>query len=112
MLDLRPPDRSGHDVPEAVRADPATRLLPVVMMTGYATSAERARAQAEGVTDFVPRHFSPHELLPRVRVLVTPKQFADEHERAERVILALPGCRDGDVVEALHGLVSAERQRA
>ena len=74
---------------EAIRADPATRLLPVVMMTGYATSAERARAQAEGVTDFIPKPFSPHELLPRVRALVMLKQFADEHEHAERVILTL-----------------------
>jgi putative two-component system response regulator len=74
---------------EAIRADPATRLLPVVMLTGYATSAERARAQAEGVTDFLAKPFSPHELLPRVRALVMLKQFADEHEHAERVILTL-----------------------
>ena len=89
LLDLRLPDRSGHDVLEAIRADPATRLLPVVMLTGYATSAERARAQAEGVTDFLAKPFSPHELLPRVRALVMLKQFADEHEHAERVILTL-----------------------
>ena len=89
LLDLRLPDRTGHDVLEAIRADPATRLLPVVMITGYATSAERARAQAEGVTDFIPKPFSPHELLPRVRALVMLKQFADEHEHAERVILTL-----------------------
>ena len=89
LLDLRLPDRSGHDVLEEIRADPATRLLPVVMMTGYATSAERARAQAEGVTDFIPKPFSPHELLPRVGALVMLKQFADEHEHAERVILTL-----------------------
>ena len=89
LLDLRLPDRSGHDVLEEIRADPATRLLPVVMMTGYATSAERARAQAGGVTDFIPKPFSPHELLPRVGALVMLKQFADEHEHAERVILTL-----------------------
>jgi cyclic di-GMP phosphodiesterase len=89
LLDLRLPDRSGHEVLEAIRADPATRLLPVVMLTGYATSAERARAQAEGVTDFLAKPFSPHELLPRVRALLMLKQFADEHEHAERVILTL-----------------------
>ncbi|MEX0879468.1 MAG: HD domain-containing phosphohydrolase [Thermoanaerobaculia bacterium] len=89
LLDLRLPDRSGHEVLEAIRADPGTRLLPVVMMTGYATTAERVRAQTEGVTDFIAKPFSPHELLPRVRVLVTLKQFADEHEHAERVILTL-----------------------
>ncbi len=89
LLDLQLPDLSGHDVLEAIRADPATRLLPVVMMTGMATTAEKLRANAAGVTDFLAKPFAPEELLPRVRALVTLKQFADEHEHAERVILTL-----------------------
>jgi putative two-component system response regulator len=89
MLDLHLPDRSGHDVLEAIRADPATRLLPVVMLTGMATATEKMRAQAEGVTDFIAKPFSQEELLPRVRALVMLKLFADEHEHAEHVILTL-----------------------
>jgi putative two-component system response regulator len=89
LLDLQLPDLSGHEVLEAIRSDPATRLLPVVMMTGMATTAEKLRAQAAGVTDFIAKPFSPEELLPRVRALVMLKQFADEHEHAERVILTL-----------------------
>lgn len=89
LLDLQLPDRSGHEVLEEIRADPATRLLPVVMLTGLGTTAEKLRAQAEGVTDFLSKPFSPEELLPRVRALVMLKQFADEHEHAEHVILML-----------------------
>jgi cyclic di-GMP phosphodiesterase len=89
LLDLNLPDRSGHEVLEAVRSDPATRLLPVVMITGGASSAERLRAQGEGVTDFLTKPFSSEELLPRVRALVLLKRFADEHEHAEKVILTL-----------------------
>jgi cyclic di-GMP phosphodiesterase len=89
FLDLQLPDRSGHEVLEEVRADPATRLLPIVMLTGVATSLEKIRAHREGVTDFMAKPFSPAELLPRVRSLVMLKQFADEHEHAERVILTL-----------------------
>lgn len=89
LLDLQLPDLSGHEVLEAIRSDPATRLLPVVMMTGMATTAEKLRAQSAGVTDFIAKPFSPEELLPRVRALVMLKQFADEHEHAERVILTL-----------------------
>src|SRR5207237_1785622 len=51
LLDLHLPDRSGHEVLEAIRSDPATRLLPVVMLTGQATSAENLRAAADGGTD-------------------------------------------------------------
>jgi putative two-component system response regulator len=89
LLDLQLPDMNGHQVLEAIRSDPATRLLPVVMITGMATPAEKLRAQAAGVTDFIPKPFSQEELLPRVRALVMLKQFADEHEHAERVILTL-----------------------
>jgi len=89
LLDLRLPDRSGHDVLEEIRSDPRTRLLPVVMLTGYATSEEKIRATRAGVTDFLAKPFFPEELLPRVRSLVLLKQFSDEHEHAEHVILTL-----------------------
>jgi putative two-component system response regulator len=89
LLDLHLPDRSGHEVLEEIRAEPATRLLPVVMLTGTTSPAEKIRAQAEGVTDFLSKPFSPEELVPRVRALVMLKQFADEHEHAEHVILTL-----------------------
>jgi putative two-component system response regulator len=89
LLDLRLPDIDGHEVLKAIRSDPATRLVPVIMLTGVATRAEMVKAQAEGVTDFLAKPFSSEELLPRVRALVSLKQFADEHEHAERVILML-----------------------
>jgi putative two-component system response regulator len=94
MLDLRLPDRSGLEVLEALRGDPATRLLPIVMLTGVGSTDEKLRAQSAGVTDFVTKPFSPTELLPRVRALVTLKQFADEHEHVERVILMLASTID------------------
>jgi putative two-component system response regulator len=89
FLDLQLPDRSGHSVLEEIRADPVTRLLPVVMLTGFASSSEKVRAYKEGVTDFLAKPFAPDELLPRVRSLVLLKQFADEHEHTGRVILTL-----------------------
>ena len=89
LLDLHLPDRSGQEVLEQIREEPVTRLLPVIMLTGASSQAERMRAQALGVTDFVAKPFSAEELLPRVRALVLLKQFADEHEHAERVILTL-----------------------
>lgn len=89
FLDLQLPDRSGHSVLEEIRSNPATRLLPVVMLTGFASSEEKVRAYELGVTDFLAKPFSPEELLPRVRSLVLLKQFADEHEHAGTVILTL-----------------------
>ena len=89
LLDVRLPDLNGHDVLDELRSDPATRLLPVVMLTGHAVREEKLRAIRGGVSDFLGKPFSAEELLPRVRSLVMMKQFADEHEHAERVILTL-----------------------
>jgi len=89
FLDLQLPDGSGHSVLEAIRAEPATRLLPVVMLTGLATSEQKKRAYELGVTDFLAKPFAPDELLPRVRSLVLLKQFADEHDHAESMIATL-----------------------
>ncbi len=89
LLDLMLPDASGNDVLEQIRENPATRLLPVVMMTGHGTREDRLRAQRAGVTDFLAKPVAAEELIPRVRSLVLLKHFADEHEHAERVILML-----------------------
>jgi putative two-component system response regulator len=89
FLDLNLPDRSGHSVLEELRSGPATRLLPVVMLTGFASSEEKVRAYELGVTDFLAKPFSPDELLPRVRSLVLLKLFADEHEHAGRMLMTL-----------------------
>ena len=89
FLDLQLPDQSGHSILEAIRAEPATRLLPVVMLTGLATSEQKVRAYELGVTDFLAKPFAPDELLPRVRSLVLLKLFADELEYAEHMIVTL-----------------------
>jgi putative two-component system response regulator len=89
LLDVQLPGRSGHDVLEAIRDDPRTRLLPVVMLTGAATGEEKLKAIRAGVTDFMPKPFSAEELQVRVRSLIQLKSFADSLEDAERVIVAL-----------------------
>jgi len=67
LLDLHLPGRSGQDVLAELRADPVTRLLPIIMITGGATDEERLHAMAEGVTDFVPTRREDRPLGPRAR---------------------------------------------
>jgi putative two-component system response regulator len=104
LLDLQLPDLSGHRILEEIRLDPATRLLPVIMLTGHATLEEKLRATREGVTDFLAKPVAIEELLPRVRSLVQMKHFADEHEHVERVLLTLATLIDTrDPFTAGHG---------
>jgi len=89
LLDVQLPGRSGHEVLAAIRANPETRLLPVVMLTGTASKIDRLQAIEGGVTDFIAKPFSPEELTARVRSLVKLKLVTDALEDAERVIVAL-----------------------
>lgn len=89
LLDLHLPGKSGQDVLTQLRAEPLTRLLPIIMITGGATGEDRLRAMAEGVTDFVAKPFVTEELLARIQSLVQLKRFTDELEHAEHVIIAL-----------------------
>lgn len=89
VLDIHMDGLSGHDLLRMIRETPATRLLPVVMLTGTPTGVERLRAIEGGVTDFIAKPFSAEELLARVQSLVRMKRFTDALEDAENVIVAL-----------------------
>src|ERR1700675_1698792 len=89
LLDMQLPGRSGHEVLAEIRADPRTRLIPVVMITGAATQERKLKAIEAGVTDFIGKPFSPEELVARVRALLELKLVTDALEDAEQVIIAL-----------------------
>jgi len=89
LLDMQLPGRSGHDVLKEIRADPRSRLIPVVMITGAATHERKLKAIEAGVTDFLGKPFSPEELVARVRALMELKLVTDALEDAEQVIIAL-----------------------
>ena len=46
ILDVHLPDREGHEVLRSIRSDTATRLVPVVMMTGEASRDEKLDARS------------------------------------------------------------------
>jgi putative two-component system response regulator len=89
LLDMQLPGRSGHELLSEIRADPHTRLIPVVMITGAATHELKLKAIESGVTDFLAKPFSPEELAARVRALLELKFVTDALEDAEQVIIAL-----------------------
>jgi DNA-binding response OmpR family regulator len=65
MCDLMLPDHSGIQVLRSLRA--ARPRLPVVMITGYATSENHEMALEAGATDFLAKPFEESELLAVVR---------------------------------------------
>jgi DNA-binding NtrC family response regulator len=61
ILDLKMPKRSGLEVLESIRQQYPT--VPVVMISGYASIKDAIAATRLGASDFIPKPFTPEELL-------------------------------------------------
>lgn len=70
ILDLMLPGRSGLEVLTALRADPATVHLPVMMLTAKGQGRDREAAERAGVSRFMTKPFSNAEMREAVRGLV------------------------------------------
>lgn len=77
LLDVLMPGLSGYEVCRMLRADPATRVLPVIMVTALDPTEERIRGLDAGADDFLTKPINPPELLARVRSLLRIKTFHD-----------------------------------
>ena len=80
LLDVMMPGMDGYEVCRRLRDDPATRLLPVVMITASG-EPEKVKAIEAGADDFLQKPFDQAELLARVRSLLRIKRFHDTIER-------------------------------
>jgi DNA-binding response OmpR family regulator len=67
LLDLMLPGASGLEVCRALRAQPATARVPVVILTARVEEADRIVGLEVGADDYVTKPFSMRELLARVR---------------------------------------------
>jgi class 3 adenylate cyclase len=80
LLDVVMPGMDGYEVCRRIRAEPATRLLPVVMVTAT-PGQERVQALEAGADDFLRKPIDQAELLARVGSLVRIKRYHDTIER-------------------------------
>jgi DNA-binding response OmpR family regulator len=70
LLDLMLPHVNGIEVCRAARANPATAAIPIIMLTARAEESERIAGLEVGADDYIPKPFSPNELVARVRALL------------------------------------------
>lgn len=70
ILDIDMPRKSGIDVLDAIKADPVTDKLPVLMLTGERDTDTVMRAMGSGAGDYMVKPFQPDRLLERMNRLV------------------------------------------
>ena len=89
LSDVLMPDPDGFELCRQIKRSSATRLIPVVLVTGLREVEDRIRGLDAGADDFVAKPFNFDELVARVRSLVDRKHFTDDLESAESVITSL-----------------------
>jgi DNA-binding response OmpR family regulator len=73
FLDWTMPGMAGVDVCRALREDPATAGIRIVMLTARSQDSDRRHAEAMGADDYITKPFSPIELLEKVRDVLGPE---------------------------------------
>jgi len=89
LMDVMMPHVNGFDACRALKQNPATRLIPVVLVTALQDSQDRIRGHDAGADDFISKPVNAHELRARVRSLIRIKRYTDDLDTAESVIVSL-----------------------
>ncbi|HET6929341.1 MAG TPA: HD domain-containing phosphohydrolase [Candidatus Acidoferrum sp.] len=89
LLDVLMPRPSGFEVCQAIKSNPETRLIPVVLLTSLTSDSDRIHGIMCGADEFLNKPVNQHELLARVHSLLRLKQFTDELDNAETVLFSL-----------------------
>lgn len=96
LLDLMLPGMDGLDVCRALKADPLTQTIAIIMVTAKGEETDVVLGLELGADDYVVKPFSPRELVARVRAALRRGPLREEAGRAtDRIV------RAGLVIDAL-----------
>ncbi|WP_162294977.1 motility regulator RomR [Myxococcus sp. CA027] len=90
LADVMMPGKSGHEVCEALKNDPATQGIPVVLLAGTFEAFDENRARAARADDHVTKPFESQVLLDKVKALVGQKSNTMPASAATQVRHAAP----------------------
>jgi CheY-like chemotaxis protein len=67
LLDVNMPRMGGFEVLSAIKLDPATAFMRVILLTGAEQESDIMRGFSLGAADYIVKPFNPMELLVRIR---------------------------------------------
>ncbi|MEI6337925.1 MAG: response regulator transcription factor [Verrucomicrobiota bacterium] len=83
VLDIMLPGMDGYAVCKALKKDPGTESLPIVMLTAKSELNERVHGLEIGADDYVTKPFSPRELVLRVQALLRRLHTSNQGDALE-----------------------------
>jgi two-component system phosphate regulon response regulator PhoB len=85
ILDLMLPEMDGKDVCRALKSNPLTQSIPILILTAKGEEVDRVIGLELGADDYVTKPFSPRELVLRVKAILRRKEAPDEREKKIQV---------------------------
>src|SRR6266436_9648938 len=67
LMDIQLPLLDGYEATRRIKADPALRAVPIIVVTSYALSGDEVKAREAGCDAYVPKPYSPRQLLAKIR---------------------------------------------
>lgn len=71
ILDLMMPGMDGWETLAQLKASPESRDIPVIISSALSEDADLERARLMGAVDYVPKPWTPHDMLKRIRWATT-----------------------------------------
>lgn len=86
ILDVDMPRKSGFEVVEALKSDPASAATPVIMLTAQGGVESRVKGLGLGADDYLSKPFNPRELIARVKTRLKAKAETDDLRKQREII--------------------------
>ena len=78
LMDIQLPGIDGYEVTRRIKANPAIRKIPIIVVTSYALSGDDLKAFEAGCDAYVAKPFSPRKLLAKIREFLPHEDGASQ----------------------------------
>jgi len=106
LLDIVMPEMDGYEVCTKLKADPLTRDIPIIFLTGMTDTVNETRGFGTGAVDYIHKPLSPPLLLARVRVHLNLREAYNQLQETVFNTLAPPAAPPAFRLETAAPLVS------
>ncbi|MCL5982267.1 MAG: response regulator [Firmicutes bacterium] len=89
LLDVMMPGPDGYEICRAIKNNPRTEHIPVIMITALQGSEQKISGIEAGADDFISKPYAGREVLARVRALLKNKEAADRYRLAHEQLARL-----------------------
>jgi DNA-binding NtrC family response regulator len=89
LLDVMMPGIDGYETCRRLKADEATRAIPVIFLTALRETFEKVRAFGTGAVDYITKPFETEELLARVGAHIALRREIEAHRQSKATIRVL-----------------------